>query len=58
MYMHLSVSDVHVSAGTCRGQKKVPDPLEFKLQVVMSHLTWVLRTKTPSSARGKYTFNH
>lgn len=34
-----------VCAGTFGGQKKALDPMEQGLQVVGSHLTWVLRTK-------------
>lgn len=34
-----------VSAGTHRGQKGALDPLELELQVVRSHLMWVLGTK-------------
>ena len=35
----------HVDAEACRGQKKESDPLELKLQAVVSCQTWVLGTR-------------
>lgn len=40
----------HVS-GVCRGQKKVLDPLELVLQVVVSIQLWVLGLELQSSGR-------
>jgi hypothetical protein len=40
-----------VHADICRGQKKVLGPLELELHVLVSLLTWVLRTLPESSAR-------
>jgi hypothetical protein len=56
--MCLSVKDVPEGAGACRGQKKESDALEPKLQVVMSHPTWLQATETSSSSRAVYTFNY
>lgn len=45
--IHISTACVPVAQG---GQKGVSDPLEPELQVVVSHLLWVLRIKLKSSA--------
>ena len=39
----------HRRIHTHRDNKKVVDPLELELQVVMSHLMWVIRPKFWSS---------
>lgn len=36
---------VHLSAFVHRAQERVPDPLELKLQVIVSHPTWMQGTK-------------
>lgn len=41
---------VHATTGASGGQKRVLDPLELKLQGVVSHLMWVLGTKLKFSA--------
>ena len=51
MYLYVSVCEyAHVDAGTQGGKKKASDPLELKLQAVVSHLMWVLGTAPGSSA--------
>lgn len=45
----------YVSAGNCSGQKRASDPLGWKLQLVVSHLIWVLETKLRSSSRAVFT---
>lgn len=44
-----------MNAGVCGGQ--VSDPLEFQLQVVVSHLVWVLGIQFGSSARVVHDLN-
>lgn len=39
-------------------QKRVPDTLELKLQVVVSCLMWVLGIKLRSSERAESSLNH
>lgn len=59
VYACVSVSEyVHMSAVAHGGQKRVPDSLEFKSQVVVSHPTWVLGTELQSSAKAALTLNH
>lgn len=47
----------YVNAGNCSSQKRVSDPLGWKLQLVVSHLIWVLETKLRSSPRAVCTLN-
>lgn len=44
-----------VNTDTCRGWNRTLDPLELKLQVVVSCLTWVLGTKLRFSVRSVHT---
>jgi hypothetical protein len=41
----------HLHAGTQRRLKRVLDAMVLKLQVVVSHLVWVVGTESGSSAR-------
>jgi hypothetical protein len=54
MYVSLCGS-VYMSIGS---QKKTLDPLEFDVQLVMSHSTWVHISILSSSARAPHTLNH
>lgn len=47
---------MHVSDSVVRGQKRVLDSLELVLQVVVSHLMWVLGIKLRSSARAALNY--
>ena len=47
-YMYVCAPYVY---STCGCQKKVPDFQELKLQVVVSHLLWILELKPRFSAR-------
>lgn len=47
----------HVHIGSLRVKRKVSDSLDQELQVVVSHLRWVLRTKHRYSARTLSTVN-
>jgi hypothetical protein len=51
MYSH-----VYMYIDTCMGYKKAYDPLELELQVDVSHLTWVVRTRLQFSA--EQTLHH
>jgi len=44
-------------AGTHVGQRRMPDPLELELQVVVSLLMWVLGVKLESSERAASDLN-
>lgn len=46
---------MHLSAGSCRGQKRATDPVALELQVAMMDLTWVLGLELTSSGR-EYMF--
>lgn len=46
------------SIGAFIGQKGISDLPELELQVVGSHVTWVLGTKLGSSKRATSTLNH
>ena len=50
VYLCLCVGYVHMSAGTCGDQKRASGHLELELQVVLSHLTWVLGNELWCSA--------
>ena len=52
----MCVSFVDLCSGH-RSQKKISEPLELELQVVVSHPVWVLGTKLGSSARATNAFN-
>lgn len=60
MHMHVPVGVymhyVHVEA--YRGQRRVSDPLELELQVVVSCLRWMLGTEPMCSARAVSTLSH
>lgn len=45
----MSTHGYYLSAGAHEGQRH-PIPMELELQSVMSHLTWVLRTRLRLSA--------
>lgn len=45
-------------AGACGGQKRSLDPLELELQMVVSHLMWVLQTEPRSSAEAASAMNN
>lgn len=47
-----------MSSGACGGQKGALDPLKPELQVVVSHLTWVLSIKLGSSGRAASAPHH
>lgn len=49
---------VHVRAGAPEGWKEVSDTLEMKLQVIVSHLIWVLEIKRVSSVRAGDALSH
>jgi hypothetical protein len=49
---------VHLCVATSEVQKRSSDPLEIELQVVVSHLTWVLGTELRSSGRTVCSFNY
>lgn len=40
----------HMCAGAGRGQKRVTDPLEMELQIIMGCLTWGLGNRSPARA--------
>lgn len=42
---------VHMCVGVCGVQKRESGSLELEFQVVVSHQTWMLRTKLRISAR-------
>lgn len=42
---------VHVSAGMHKNQKRAPDTQKLKLQVVVSHIAWVVVTELQFSRR-------
>lgn len=44
--------------GTHRDQQRVLGTLELEIQVVVSHVTWVLGTEAGSSGRVVSMFNH
>ena len=48
---------MHMYVVVYGGQKKVLESLELELQVIVSHLMWVLGTKFQSSGRGVSTLN-
>lgn len=54
----VKVSECHVCAGTLRGQKRGPDPLEPELQAIASHQTQVLGPELRSSVRAARASNH
>ena len=56
MYMDREVYAHERSAH--RGQEKAPDLLELELQMVVSHLVWVLEIELGSSARAMSALNH
>lgn len=47
-----------MSPGACRHQQADSDPMELELQVVISHLTWVLEVGLRSSVGAVHPFNH
>lgn len=47
-----------MSTGAYGGRKRVSDPLELDLLVVVCYLAWVLGTKLGSSAGAVSTLNH
>lgn len=47
VYVYMS-GHVHIHVGSCGDQKRVSSPLELELQVVVSHLLWVLVLKQNS----------
>lgn len=49
--------DVHMSANTLGRQKSISDPLELELDVVVSHLMWMLGAELRPSARAPNAFN-
>lgn len=49
---------VPLCVGAPVGQKRVLDPLDLELQVVVSHLMWGLRTEPSFSAGAANTLNH
>lgn len=59
VYMCDSVAEyVHcMYKGACRGQKKVQDALELKLQMVINCLKWFLGTQSRSFARAASALN-
>lgn len=54
----LCTASVCTHVSVCGGQKKMSDPLEVELHVVVSYLTWVLRTEPRFSERAVNTLNH
>lgn len=48
----------YMSAGTCRVQTKVRNPLELELQAVVSCLTWTLGTKLRFFAIATHALSH
>lgn len=57
MYVHF-MNICYMYAGTHVGQRRMPDPLELELQVVVSLLMWVLGVKLESSERAASDLNH
>lgn len=58
MFMYVSVCrNMHVSADIHKGQKRALYPLGLELQLVLSHLMWVLGTKSRSSVRAVSAVN-
>ena len=51
------VNVCHMSADTCRGQKRASEPLELELQMVVSFLMWVLGTELKSSGQAGSALN-
>jgi hypothetical protein len=51
MYVYMCMNVHCVCLVAHRGQKREADLLEWELQAVVSHLTWVLRTDLGSSER-------
>lgn len=49
---------VHSKAVECGGQKRALDPMELRIQVVVSSLIWVLRTVFWSSVRADSILKH
>ena len=49
---------VYIGADTHRALKRAPDSLELELQVVVSHLMWVLGMESRSSARATHALKH
>lgn len=58
VYMCVCVIVCYMCVDAKGGPKKVLDPLELDLQVVMSHLKWVLGTKLRSFERDASTLNY
>lgn len=48
---------LHMHARTCRGQKRALYPLKLKLQAVVSHLMWRIKTKPRASAKAANVLN-
>lgn len=52
----MCVSHICVVSADAKGRSSVPDALELKLQVVLSHLMWVLGPKPLVSCKVAGTF--
>lgn len=57
MHVFLCGEPVHLRAGAC-GSRRILDSLGLDLEVVMSHLRWVLEIRLRSSARDVCALNH
>ena len=49
---------VYIGADAHRALKRAPDSLELELQVVVSHLMWMLGMESGSSARATHGLKH
>lgn len=57
IYVYIIFISIWVSTGSHRGQKRVFDPLEVELQLVVSDLTCVLLTELQFSTRRIHALN-
>lgn len=58
MHVYLYTTCVEHVWMVCKEQKRVLDPLELKLKVLLRHLLRVLEIKLGSSERGTRILNH